>query len=407
VYQPPAPRRWLPRPQFSLRLLLLAVTAFAIGFPVWYQWPIEEVTLEYPRISARLGSRSVLIEDKKSPPIRRTVTTWRRSWGKDKVKHGPKRYYLLDSGHVFVTHYGNDQRHGPYVHTAKDGVRESGQYAHDRKEGKWTTVDSRAGLRAVVEWHDGQIHGHAEIHYPDGHYDQLQFDRGLVTHRNDQPVSSALLDRIRRGEIGDARVTESLQAESKAHSGNSLSGWASWRSVIHESNVPLLVSPAVADPKAPFDARIAGINFQSELIVLTQRHGLDCDYRYGCLWITTPEDAKDWRDPTGVSDLKLEPGSLLEAAWNEPIHVRRYDEPLDKILAKILAPLGVVIDTTRIGPIASQSELFPANFHQSMDGNRLRLRDLLGLLLYRTGCRCELREGTLVILPPEPSANQQ
>jgi hypothetical protein len=67
--QPLAPHRWLPRPQFSLRLLLLAVTTFAIGFPIWYRWPIEEVTLEYPRISAKLGSRSVLLEGKTCPPI--------------------------------------------------------------------------------------------------------------------------------------------------------------------------------------------------------------------------------------------------------------------------------------------------------------------------------------------------
>ena len=34
-----APRRWF---QFSLRLLLIAFTAFAIGFPIWYRWPYQK-----------------------------------------------------------------------------------------------------------------------------------------------------------------------------------------------------------------------------------------------------------------------------------------------------------------------------------------------------------------------------
>src|SRR5262245_8824939 len=38
---PPARRtRWGLR--FSLRLLLAAFTAFAVGFPIWYRWPYQE-----------------------------------------------------------------------------------------------------------------------------------------------------------------------------------------------------------------------------------------------------------------------------------------------------------------------------------------------------------------------------
>jgi len=34
------------RLQFSLRLLMLALTAFAIGFPIWYRWPYQTVVEE-------------------------------------------------------------------------------------------------------------------------------------------------------------------------------------------------------------------------------------------------------------------------------------------------------------------------------------------------------------------------
>ena len=40
-----APRR--SRLQFGLRMLLLGLTAFAIGFPIWYRWPFEEVEQKY------------------------------------------------------------------------------------------------------------------------------------------------------------------------------------------------------------------------------------------------------------------------------------------------------------------------------------------------------------------------
>ena len=49
----PAKRRWSPRLQFSLRVLLLAITAFAIGFPIWFRWPYR--TERYPlRVTRRV-----------------------------------------------------------------------------------------------------------------------------------------------------------------------------------------------------------------------------------------------------------------------------------------------------------------------------------------------------------------
>ena len=72
-------RRWTLRLQFSLRLLLLALTAFAIGFPIWYRWPFEETDYQYP------GG------DKTRPPMGKSVKTWRRSWGGGKASNTAAR----------------------------------------------------------------------------------------------------------------------------------------------------------------------------------------------------------------------------------------------------------------------------------------------------------------------------
>ena len=58
------PRRW--RLQFSLRVLVLALTAFAIGFPIWYRWPYREATVH---------------RDSTGAVAARRITTWQRQWG--------------------------------------------------------------------------------------------------------------------------------------------------------------------------------------------------------------------------------------------------------------------------------------------------------------------------------------
>src|SRR5688500_10025317 len=80
------------RPQFSLRLLLLAFTAFALGFPIWYRWPYVEV---------------------EENPSGRITTTWRQSWGGGRVKHGQTRRDSVGSIVYSVRTYREGVLHGP------------------------------------------------------------------------------------------------------------------------------------------------------------------------------------------------------------------------------------------------------------------------------------------------------
>ena len=137
-------RKWL-RPRFGLRLLMLAVTAFAIGFPIWYRWPYEEVR-ELDDFSSR-------------------VTTWQRQWGGRRPRHGPERHFA-DGQLSFLMTYRDGLMHGPYFsYSIRTGANnklvrdsepaETGEYLDDEKHGAWTHVDSD-GQKTVTHWHHGR-----------------------------------------------------------------------------------------------------------------------------------------------------------------------------------------------------------------------------------------------------------
>jgi len=142
---------------------------------------------------------------------------------------------------------------------------------------------------------------------------------------------------------------------------------------------------------------LKGLDLCSALALLLSPHGLDCDYRYGCLCVTTAEDAKDWHDPTGVADIQPPKGSWLARAWNEPVEFQEIESPLADVIKRMVRGLAIEIDTTQIEPTADQPEayLVTANF------NRHPFRHTLGYALYRTGCGCRLEGDRLIILPPD------
>jgi hypothetical protein len=137
----PTPRRsWL-RPRYSLRVFMLAVTAFAIGFPIWYRWPYEE----REQLMGRIGL----------PNLYR-VTTWQRQWGGGRVKHGPLRY-VNDGKTISTTTYQNGMRQGAFEETDLHGNRTTGSFDHDQPHGVWTI--SGGGQKIVQTFDHGETIG--------------------------------------------------------------------------------------------------------------------------------------------------------------------------------------------------------------------------------------------------------
>src|SRR5262245_49702478 len=99
----PTLRRWLPRPRFSLRVLLIALTVFAIGFPIWYRWPYGETEMIYRQVGG--------IPNNTLPPLGRIVKIWQRQWGGGRLQHGPMTVYS-ENGEVAIQYYDKGQPTG-------------------------------------------------------------------------------------------------------------------------------------------------------------------------------------------------------------------------------------------------------------------------------------------------------
>jgi hypothetical protein len=390
-------RRWvLPRLQFSLRLLLLALTAFAIGFPIWYRWPYQTVKEE---------------RDPKTGKITSTrVSTWQRQWGGPPQLHGPERFEA--GGMVAVTNYVRGKKEGPYHAQNKTKYKESGQYQNDMKEGTW--IREHRDVITTWNWREGKSHGVCQIDSrnwqprlppgkprvlsPRNELTELRFDYGRLTHINGKPAQDRLFDRLKSGQLDERTAAVLVKDATISLIDMPLQDTALYFMEAH--GVPVIVdADAVVDVNRPITGSYEGMEYSSLLTVLTGANDLACDYRYGMLWITTPEDADDWHDATGVAEITPRKDSSLARGWNEPVSVEAMNMPLAAVLNKITERLAINVDTSQIEPTAEEPGRVP------FTGNirELSFRHALGYLLYKTGCRCRLVDGQLTILPPRES----
>jgi hypothetical protein len=354
--------------RFSLRALLLAVTAFAIGFPIWYRWPYEEMHRE------SVSGAAATIE---------RITTWQRQWGGGRMKHGPERF-TKNGKAVATIMYRRGLRHGPYQSTD-----ESGQFADDLKEGIWIHPDRTA------TWRRGKLDGPYEIRLRDGRKSALHFAAGRLTEFNGKPAASRLFDLLETNTLDSTTAAELIKFTSINVVEVPIKDVVVLVSDLHNLQCVLDVR-RVPDVNLPVTENVAGVDLLSALTLLTAPNELGCDYRYGCLWITTADDAKDWNDPTGVADVEPTKGGAIARAWNEPSVAQVVNQPLATVLATIAQPLAIEIDCAQIAPTADKPDAFSVLANASGP-----FRHVLGLLLYNAHCRCELDGDRLVILPPE------
>lgn len=380
---------WL-QPRFSLRLLLLAVTGFAIGFPIWYRWPYQEVAQESPA---------------NAPRVVRQITTWQRQWGGGRRKHGLELWEV--NGEVVAsTTFKNGLRHGPY-----DSENVQGQYVDDLKEGTWTGPDRTS------TWHRGKLHGPYEIRLRDPsaqfrkrksaadrfanpawavteslHVFKLEFTSGRLTQFNGQPASNRLFDLLEGDAIDRVTQAELTKPTTLDVIEMPIKDVALFLSELH--GIYVVCDPYLSPADTPVTGECRGIDLCSALTLMTAPYGLGCDYRYGCLWITTAADTNDWQDPTGVADITPPAQSHLARVWNEPVAIESIEKPLAQALQDLENRLGTRIDSSRIQTTDNE---FPVTI--KLRG--LPLRHTLGWLLYRSKCCCKLEDDTLVILPPD------
>jgi hypothetical protein len=370
------------RPQFSLRLLLLSLTAFGIGFPIWYRWPYRETAI----LNGGRSSRT---------------TTWQRQWGGGRLEHGTQ---TLNGGKITQIYtYRHGKQHGPYVLKLGQTQVETGQYVDGNREGEWaaTHTGKHGPLTTRTTWRYNMFHGPCEFVSYSGIKMLANFEAGRLIQLDGEAIDDHLIDVLASKDIDEGTAAEVLRNTELDVVEMPLKDCLIFLADKHQ--IGFMLDPQLeAKYNLPITGTFRGIDLRSLLVLITVPNGLGCDYRYGSLWITTAEDAKQWHDPTGVSEIRPQPGSILAGAWEAPaIAAVTTAELADAVMQ--IAPAGIEIDVSRVRATTPNVPAFPT----VMNTNGLPFRHALGMLLYETNCRCRQEGEKLVILPPERADGTQ
>jgi hypothetical protein len=270
--------------RFSLRALLLAFTAFAIGFPIWYRWPYE------------------VQEPIRTSPNMYHTDTWQRQWGGGRLRHGPSRT-LFGNQLVALRTYRNDILEGPCQDFWSDGkLHIQGQHLAGERDGLWIE-EIQSIVVARTHWKAGRLHGLSEqfgctLPREPGQPTRLEFSEGRLVALDGKPVTDRLASLLDDGKIDDPFLVAELNRP-----GSSLQG---------DRTVYMLVAMADAEFDIPLRIEYRYVDPNAQLVIGDWREltpaacisatlasgGLTCDYRNGCLWITTPRGLASWREPT-------------------------------------------------------------------------------------------------------------
>ena len=366
--------------RYSLRMLLLALTAFAIGFPVWYRLPYEEST--DPLASA--AGRAPKVSNK-------LVTTWQQQWGGGRLMHGPQVRYV--NGKMFSKEtYSNGELHGPCTYWIPDGTKEFVEIVHGKKDGVWTHVDASGKTRRTATWRADRLHGPCIAFHHDGSRSELVFVDGRLATYDGKAISDPLLKHLADGTV-EARLARELGRDTRIEFMETQLKDA-LEFLMAQHSIPFILDPHHGLRDTPISGQFDHIQLASALAIITSENGHACDYRYGLVWVTSARDAINWHDPTGVAEIQPPKGSQLAKSWDERVKIEVIEQPLATVVQTLVQTLAIGLDTWGI-------ESAKGNYPVTLTVDGFPFRDTLGLLLYETRCRVKLDGETLVILPPE------
>ena len=327
---PPAPRRRFTL-RYSLRVLLLAFTAFAIGFPIWYRWPYQEVELRYPESNAK--------PDTSQPPFGREITTWQRQWGGGRLKHGLSTTVWNANGQRVEATYRLGKRDGPRTCYTGDGrVEWIGHYKDDVKCSE-TLYHPDGSVATKMEFLDGKLLC-ADQYLADGEIVRYRVSQGRVTDVNGEPLESLLFKRMDKGSV-DAHTAKRLRRVVGQEFGDTLKDVLEWLG--SESGVRVVAHEQTASVKGTI-FHPQGIDLASALVLAARGAGCQCDYRDGLVWVLPNIGDGDRIDRTLASYVQPREGTELAAAWRQSVGKTGSAGPPAKRLEALASTFGLAIE---------------------------------------------------------------
>lgn len=379
-------RRWF-SPRFSLRMLMLLVTAAAVGSAFWWRWPVTQTT-----------------DRARGIQVLRETFTYHRGLRGELIKHGVHRETV--AGEVILEEYYREGvLHGPYRKSSYGEVI-TGEYYAGKQHGTWEFLPRPDEVRdrTVTQYEKPfgvyRVEEHWNLGKRDGlfqwwdHTGKLCFSHEfkndkLMTPQNN-PTGNLLLKRIADGTLNDQELEHILLQrcdmeyhelplkevieDCKERFALRLAMRSRRRTVVltpspmplddpplpamHEipfsdewtllepDNVreaPQLVDmrpralarPAPPSPlppvvkniyEAPVSVSLSNVPLLAGFDAILSPLGLVLDYRYGVLCVVDASDAESWRDLTGVMDLHPPANTDLSGRLDAPAKLTTFTQ---------------------------------------------------------------------------------
>jgi hypothetical protein len=141
------------------------------------------------------------------------------------------------------------------------------------------------------------------------------------------------------------------------------------------------------------------------LILICEPYGLAATYRFGMIWITTLDSAKNWVDQTGVRELLNSPPqevstaelAKLRAALEKPIQFDFLDAPLLDV-AKYIAELYRL-------PLECEASVKDVPVSSALSGSSLQ--NGLGVLCDQLSLRIRWKDAATLVIEPQEAVNSK
>lgn len=439
------------RLQFSLRMILALMAVIGVGLAV-FRWPwVEESNHELPtyvylRSNVWYQRRITYRRNWRAQPVKNGP---QQTWYAGRLRHeahyyegelhGPRRLFNERGQVVIELHYRHGLRHGPY--RAGDGKNWFWElnFQDDKLHGQcWTMCSASRALQPISQpnidfyfdqegnpgasgllgeysdiarpknpivvesnWNNSQRHGLTTYKTEAGEVlNTAEYIAGEFERWNGEPVVEQFRQWLLGPEVNDPQLAALLFAECElVTEGAQL------------PDLPLTITPKGQPTQAvllhlegfgsnPLEGGLEIAPVGPQLCERAVFHGYGFQYRYGGLWLAPRADPEPpFVDPTGVANIKFPAGSSQAREWAELIDLGLSPLPEISCMTRLFARTSIALEI-QLRPQASPGSLRLGYLGEWWNASfRRSRRDALGYVLYRSGCRCELRSGGLVIAP--------
>jgi hypothetical protein len=236
----------------------------------------------------------------------------------------------------------------------------------------------------------------------------IRFDHTEVLQIDDRPINDPLGRACRLGKIDNYVIRDMLSAFGVCDFRNT-----PLKDVVDFISENYAVSMAVdrhslqnvgVQVDTPITLQEDQVTTGAMLVLLFEPHDLAATYRFGMIWITTKDNARNWVDRTGIAELlKSPPAEILpgdhdkiRAALEESAQFDFVETPLQRVAESLSDYHRVPFDCD-----PTIKDMLLESYFRG-----LSLQNALGALCDQYGLRIRWKDGnTLVIEPQEGAEN--